>query len=204
MGARARRRVDVRRDEILSATVTLIDREGLAAVRVADVAVELGVSPSLVFYHFGTKDDLVAEAFAHAVERDLARIDKAVAPDDPVERMRGLLKVYGPTGTAVGWRVWIDAWALAQREHHVRAVLRRLDVRWEAALLQVVEAGVASGDFTCPDPVAAVRRTSALLDGLSVATLVYRTVTRTQLRAWVADHVARELGLDVEALTPAR
>jgi AcrR family transcriptional regulator len=196
MPGRARRSVDVRRDEILSATVGLIDREGLAAVRVADVAAELGVSPSLVFYHFGTKDDLVAESFAHAVERDLARIDRALAPGDPVEQLRRLLRLYGPTGQAVGWRVWIDAWALAQRETHIRQVLRRLDLRWEAALLQVVEAGVATGAFRCPEPAAAVRRTSALLDGLSVAALVYRTVTRTQLRSWVAGHVAHELGLD--------
>ena len=46
----------------------------------------------------------------------------------------------------------------------------------------------------------AVARVSALLDGLSVATLVYRSVTRAQLREWVAAAVARELGLDDEAL----
>ena len=198
MTRRARRSVDVRRDEILTATVDLVDRLGLAAVRVGDVAAELGISASLVFYHFGTKDDLVAEAFAHAVERDLGRIDKALAPDDPVEQLRRLLRLYGPTGQAVGWRVWIDAWALAQREPHIRKVLRRLDDRWEAALRQVVEDGVAAGTFTCADPGAAVRRVSALLDGLSVATLVYRTVTRAQLREWVAGHVAHELGLDVD------
>jgi len=197
---RARRAVDVRREEILNATVDLVDRLGLAAVRVGDVAAELGVSASLVFYHFGTKDDLVAEAFAHAVERDLGRIDKALAPDEPVEQLRRLLRLYGPTGQAVGWRVWIDAWALAQREPHIRKVLRRLDDRWEVALLQVVGDGVAAGVFTCADPAGAVRRVSALLDGLSVATLVYKTVSRAQLREWVAGHVAYELGIDVAEL----
>jgi AcrR family transcriptional regulator len=197
---RARRSVDVRREEILTATVDLVDRLGLAAVRVGDVANELGISASLVFYHFGTKDDLVAEAFAHAVERDLGRIDKVVASGEPVERLRKLLRLYGPTGQAVGWRVWIDAWALAQREAHIRTVLRRLDQRWEDALREVVEDGVAAGAFTCADPVASVRRVSALLDGLSVATLVYKTVTRAQLRDWVAGHVAHELGVDVATL----
>jgi AcrR family transcriptional regulator len=198
---RARRSVDVRRDEILTATVDLVDRHGLAAVRVGDVAAELGISASLVFYHFGTKDDLVAEAFAHAVERDLAKLDKAVRGDDPVEQLRRLLKLYGPTGQAVGWRVWIDAWALAQREPHIRTVLRRLDHRWSEALRQVVEDGVLAGVFTCPDPAASVARVSALLDGLSVATLVYRTVTRAQLREWVAGLVAAELGVEVETLS---
>ena len=134
------------------------------------------------------------------MERDLGRIDKVAASPDPVERLRRLLRLYAPTGQAVGWRVWIDAWALAQREAHIRSVLRRLDQRWEDALREVVDDGVAAGAFTCPDPAASVRRVSALLDGLSVATLVYKTVTRAQLRDWVAGHVAHELGVDVRTL----
>ena len=198
---RARRTVEVRREEILRATTDLLDRIGLAAIRVADVAEVLGVSPSLVFYHFGTKDALVADAFAHAVDRDLHRLDQATAKGaDPLDRLRRVLRLYGPTGAAIGWRVWIDAWALAQREPMIRKALRRLDHRWSAALLEVVEEGLADGSFSCPDPEAAVARISALLDGLSVATLVYRTVTRAQLREWVAGAVAGELGLDPETL----
>ncbi len=201
MTRRGRRAVEVRREEILTATTDLLDRIGLQAIRVADVAEELGISPSLVFYHFGTKDTLVAEAFAHAVDRDLSRLDQATAKGaDPLDRLRRVLRLYGPTGTAVGWRIWIDAWALAQREPVIRKVLRRLDQRWTTSLQEVVAAGVADGSFTCPDPEASVARVSALLDGLSVATLVYRSVTRAQLREWVAEAVARELGIDADAL----
>jgi AcrR family transcriptional regulator len=199
--SRDRRAVDERREEILTATTELLDRIGLEAIRVADVAKALGVSPGLVFYHFGTKDTLVAEAFAHAVDRDLRRLDLATTKgSDPVDRLRRVLRLYGPTGAAAGWRLWIDAWALAQREPVIRRVLRRLDQRWSAALLEVFEQGVAEDAFTCADPEAAVARVSALLDGLSVATLVYRSVTRAQLREWVASAVAAELGLDTETL----
>ena len=201
MARRDRRSVEVRRDEILAATVELLDRVGLAATRVTDVADALGVSPSLVFYHFGTKDDLVADAFAYAVERDLARLDRAAASGtDPTQRLTRVLRLYGPTGTAAGWRLWIDAWALAQREPHLRDVLRGLDRRWSTVLRGVVEEGVAQGAFRCADPAASVARVLALVDGLSVATLVHRTVTRGQLRQWVAEQVAVELGLDVAVL----
>jgi AcrR family transcriptional regulator len=191
----------VRRAEILAATTDLLDRIGLAAIRVADVAGVLGVSPALVFYHFGTKDALVADAFAHAVDRDLRRLDQAVAKgSDPVDRLRRVLRLYGPTGAASGWRVWIDAWALAQHEPVIHRVLRRLDQRWSTVLLEVVEDGVADGAFTCEDPAASVARVSALLDGLSVATLVYRSVSRAQLREWVARAVAVELGIATASL----
>jgi len=198
---RDRRTVEVRREEILTATTELLDRVGLAAIRVADVADALGVSPALVFYHFGTKDALVADAFAHAVERDLARLDTANARgSDPLDRLRRVLRLYGPTGAATGWRLWIDAWALAQREPVIRKALRGMDQRWCAVLREVVEDGVEDGAFACADPAAAVTRVSALLDGLSVAMLVYRTVTRAELKRWVAESVARELGLDPDDL----
>jgi AcrR family transcriptional regulator len=196
-----RRAVDVRKEELLDATISLLEREGLATVRVADVARALEVSPALVFYHFGTKDALIAEAFAHAVEKDLAQLDTVLArATDPLERLRGTLRRYGPTGTAVGWRLWIDAWALAQREPVIRRTLRRLDRRWCTVLRAVVEDGVADGTFRCDDPAATVARVSALLDGLSVATLVYRSVTRRHLHSWLADAVARELDLETAAL----
>jgi AcrR family transcriptional regulator len=201
MAGRARRSVEVRREEILSTTVELLDRLGLAATRVADVASALDVSPALVFYHFGTKDDLVAEAFAHAVERDLVRMEKAAHADhEPVERLRRVLRLYGPTGRATGWRIWIDAWAVALRDPHIRKVLKRLDHQWQDILRGVVDDGVASGAFTCQDPEATVARLSALVDGLSVAAVVHRTVTREQLRNWVAAQLAVELGVDVATL----
>jgi AcrR family transcriptional regulator len=192
--------VEVRREEILSATVELLDRLGLAATRVADVADALDVSPALVFYHFGTKDDLVIEAFAFEVERGLRRMEKAASGDDPVERLRRVLRLYGPTGRATGWRIWIDGWAVAQREPQLRKVLKRLDHQWQDILRGVVDDGVVSGVFTCADPAATVARLSALVDGLSVAAVVHRSVTREQLRSWVAAQLAVELGVSVETL----
>jgi AcrR family transcriptional regulator len=193
--------VAVRREEILLATIDLIERNGLAQTRVADVAGALAVSPALVFYHFKTKDALLAAAFEHAVERDLARLDAAVAQAaDPLDGLRRVFRLYGPTGDASGWRIWIDAWAVAQREPEIQRVLRELDERWETALLRVVIDGVGSGAFECADPRGAVARISALLDGLSVATLVYRTVTRDELRQWLIAAATAELGVAPEEL----
>ena len=199
---RGRRSVELRREEILTATLDLVDRVGLADTRVADVAKALEVSPALVFYHFGTKDALLAAAFEHAVERDLDQLERALARGhQPVDRLRRLLRLYGPSGAAPGWRLWIDAWALAQREPVIRGVLRRLGDRWTSVFREVVESGVAEGSFACDDPASTVARIAALIDGLSVANLVHRSVSRAQLRAWVAEAVAAELGIEADALT---
>ena len=79
-------------------------------------------------------------------------------------------------------------------------MLRRLDHQWQDILRGVVDDGVTGGAFTCADPEATVARLSALVDGLSVAALVHRSVTREQLRSWVAAQLAVELGVDVDTL----
>jgi len=198
----ARRQVGVRREEILDATVEQVRTTGLAATRVSDVAGALGCSTALVFYHFGTKDDLLVAAFEHAAARDLAHLDAAVAQgSDPLDRLRRVVRLYGPTGAAVGWKIWIDGWAYALREPAIRRTLRRLEARWVAVLRSIVQDGVADGTFTVKDPAASVAKVSALLDGLSVASLVYGSVSRTQLRAWIAETLASELGVPEDVLT---
>jgi AcrR family transcriptional regulator len=202
---RSRLAVDVRREEILAATVEHVQRVGLASTRVGDVADTLGLSSGLLFYHFGTKDALVAAAFAYAAERDLARLRRATARGaDATDRLRRVLRLYGPTGSAAGWRLWIDAWGQIERAPLIRSVLSDMNARWCTELRAVVEDGVAEGSFSCAEVTSTVSRVLALLDGLSVAYLVYRSVTRSEIRRWVAEAVALELGLDSQVLLTGR
>ena len=194
----ARRSVEVRREEILAATVVEVQRSGLAQTRVADVAAALGISPALVFYHFETKDRLLAEAFAYAAERDLVRLDKVVqGPGTATQRLRAVLKLYSPSGsTPPGWTLWVDAWAAALRSPELRTVSRKLDLRWKETVAGVIEDGVATGEFTCADPQGAAWRITALIDGLAIQVTVHRGVlTRGQMSGWVAQLAECELGL---------
>ncbi len=200
-----RQKVEVRREEILTATIDEIERRGMSALRVSDIAASLGVSSGLVFYHFDTKDALLVAALEFAVVRDAVRLDKALAKDgNPIERLRHVLTSYGPTGAAHGWTLWIEAWSTALREPPIRASLRKLDERWREALDHVIAEGVETGDFTCPDPASTVARVGALLDGLSVAALIYKSVSRKQLQTWVRDATADELGIDRALLNGAK
>jgi AcrR family transcriptional regulator len=194
----ARLTVDDRREEILRATVAQIAERGVAAIRVADVATALGVSTALVFYHFRSKDRLVAEAFAYAARRDLDRLAQVAGSGGSArQRLLRALRLYHPSGSAApGWRLWIDGWSAALREPELRRVCRRLDLRWRDTIAGLIAEGVAAGEFDCPDPEAAAWRITALIDGLSVQTTVHRGVlTRGKAEAWAYDQAARELGI---------
>jgi AcrR family transcriptional regulator len=194
----ARQAVEVRREEILRAAVGQIAARGFASTRVADVASALGISTALVFYHFATKDRLLADAFSYAAERDLARLARiASAQESAPQRLRRILKLYGPGPEPDGsWPIWIDAWAAALRVPELQAVSRRLDVHWKDVVAGVITDGVRAGDFTCPDAAAAAWRITALLDGLAVQATVHKgVVSRAQMTRWVRQVAADELGI---------
>nr|BFD81519.1 TetR family transcriptional regulator C-terminal domain-containing protein [Streptomyces sp. Xyl84] len=194
-----------RREELLRAAIGQIEARGVAAVRIADVAAVLGVSNALVLYHFSTKENLVAAAFARAAEDDLAHLRALLGRrTTALRRLRAALRWYAPTGSAKGWRLWVEGWAAALREPALRKVARDLDRQWKAALTEVVAQGVAAGEFRCPDPEGTALRLTALLDGLAVQLTCYGgTVSRTRALEWVDEALARELNVERRALTTA-
>ncbi|AZQ40839.1 TetR family transcriptional regulator [Streptomyces cyaneochromogenes] len=192
-----------RREELLRAAVEQIEARGVAAVRIADVASALGVSNALVLYHFATKEKLVAAAFTHAAEGDLGRLGRILGRrTTALRRLRAAVRWYAPTGQAKGWRLWIEGWAASLREPALQEVTRDLDRRWKAAITEVIAEGVAAGEFHCPDPTGTALRLTALLDGLAVQLTSYPgAVSRARAQEWVDETLARELGLEREALT---
>ncbi len=192
----------LRLDELLRTACDVIVQRGLANTRTSDVAAAAGVSQALVFYHFESKDRLLAQAFAYAAEQDLARLDAVVSSTDaPLRKLWSLLRLYAPTTGSKAWELWIDGWAEAQRVPDLEKVIRRLDHRWRDGTAQVIAECVAAGDATCSDPHAAAWRLTALIDGLAVQLTVHpRSITRRQLTEWVRLAAARELDVDPHRL----
>lgn len=201
--ARVRLSVEERREDLLRAAVDQIQTRGVAAVRIADIAAALGVSNALVLYHFSTKEKLLAAAFRHSAEEDLARLRELLGQrGSALHRLHTAIRWYAPTGDAKGWRLWIEGWAAAPREPALHEVASELDQQWKAALAAVIDEGVAAGEFRCADPVATAWRLTALLDGLAVQMTSYAgSLTRATLLDWSDEALARELGVDAAALT---
>ena len=158
-----------RRDEILAVTCDVVRERGFAQTRMSDVAHRLGISPPLVVYHFGSKDALLAEAFAYASRNEMADLDAiAGAADAPLDRLDALLvSGLGPS-TRASWALWIDSWGEALRSPVLRKTWRQLDDRWRAVLEEVVERGMKAGVFVTDDAAETAAVLAALIDGFGV------------------------------------
>ncbi|WP_320064759.1 TetR/AcrR family transcriptional regulator [Micromonospora sp. RTGN7] len=197
-----RRAAEIRLDALLRTACDVIAKRGLANTRTADVAQAAGVSQALVFYHFATKERLLAQAFEYAVEQDLARLDTVVRSSAaPLVKLRRMLKLYTPTGRSTSWSMWIDGWSESLRTPELEKVSRRLDLRWREDLAAVIIDGVRDGTFVCADPAGAAWRINAVMDGLAVQFAVHeRVISRRQFAEWIRLVTARELGLDPSQL----
>jgi AcrR family transcriptional regulator len=134
-----RRSAEVRLDGLLRSACDVIVERGLANTRTADVASAAGVSQALVFYHFGTKEGLLAQALAWAAELELKRLESLMdSTAAPLEKLRKILKWY----EAKPRSMWLDCWAESVRVPELEKVSRRLDLRWRDALTEVIETGV--------------------------------------------------------------
>lgn len=202
-----RKSASVRREEILAATVEEIESTGLRTLRVADVAARLELSPSLVIYHFVTKEALVSAAFAHAGENDLYRARRLAATRKPAaERLRDVVQWYMPTGSTRSWKIWIDGWSAGLFDEGVKSTFSALDREWKTILAGLIVDGAEAEEFrfsharetpeTKVEEAAedCATRILAYLDGLAVQ-LIFNpeSVSPKTLSGWVEAFVAREL-----------
>ncbi|MFB4297576.1 TetR/AcrR family transcriptional regulator [Actinomadura sp. NTSP31] len=72
------------RTALLDATAELMLEEGYAAVTTRRLGAKAGLNNALVFYYFGTMDNLFTELFRRGAERSLERLKRALRSPQPL------------------------------------------------------------------------------------------------------------------------
>ncbi len=196
--------VEERRSEILQVTCEVVIERGFAATRISDVAKRLGVSSSLIHYHFDSKEQLLAEAFAHYARKDLAEmVGEIQSGPTSVAQLDRAIQNYVPEGSDdVEWMLWIDGWGEALRNPMMKKISQELDEQSAELLQRVISGGVDAGDFTCADPRAAAMRLTALVDGLAIQFAAHDgMMNRAELINHVRTVAAAEVGIAVASFT---
>jgi AcrR family transcriptional regulator len=184
------------RARILDAAVKLIAREGIDDARIARIAMEAGVSPSLLHYHFASRDALLAEALEHSYE--LAGATRMGADQPVASRLREMIDQCLPLDEALrdDWLLWVELWLHAARRPELRETAARLYARMHAWFMEAIAEGVASGELTVAEPGRVTDRLLALIDGFGIRALSEdpaMPVERARAEIWAA--VAGDLGV---------
>jgi AcrR family transcriptional regulator len=189
------------RERILAAAVQRIASDGIDDVRIARIAMDAGVSPPLVHYHFDSRETLLAEALRYSYMRaGDTRISSGEIPAPThAERLRLMIGQCLPTTPALAedWVLWVELWLRAVRHPELRPVAEELYGRMRKWFADEIAAGIDAGEFGGDiAPIEVADRALALLDGFGIRALIGdASVPLERARAAVEASVARDLGL---------
>lgn len=145
---------DTRRDEIIAAAIEVFQRSGFRGSTLEDVAARVGVSKSLVYYYFSSKQALLAEIYARVGFLLNDRIFPALADDrlPHAQKLHDVIKEH--IAVIVENR---EIFSIYFRERHelTEAVLEETGAGRERGyvrmLRELIEDGIKAGAFAPTD-----------------------------------------------------
>lgn len=149
-GSRVERKRGKRIQEILATAADLFGERGYDAVSLEDVAERLDVTKGSLYYYFSSKDELGTAAIEALGNEWTSRLEQLPAAQQGTseERLRALLREHIDIAVreypAALWLFLIPRDWPEEQQARIKDLRRRHDTLFR----QVVEAGVAAGEFT--------------------------------------------------------
>lgn len=160
---------DVRRQQLIDATIRVLGQKGYAALTVADVAKAAGLSSGIVIFHFSSKDGLLADTMQFLAAEYRSHWDAALkaAGPSPAARLEVLLLAdFDPAVfTAEKLGAWIAFWGETQGRPTYDQICSGLDAERQATTLQLCEDLIAAQRYPL-DAQITMRALESLCDGL--------------------------------------
>ena len=165
------------RERILAAALERIATDGIDDVRIARIAMDAGVSTSLVHYHFETREALLEQALEYSFELagDVRIGEKEGDVPNHTRRLAAMVDQCLPYPGELerDWILWVELWLRAVRHTELRPTAARLYGRMRRWFVDAITAGVEAGEFDAGvDPERTADRVLALCDGFGVRALL--------------------------------
>ena len=160
------------RDRIVAAAVRVFGDKGFHSSTIADVCRESGLSVGAIYTYFSSKEELFRLSCDQIAARGLDELAERLAgATSTAQRMRIAIDLYIETideyAGAPGQISLVQAWAEADREPSVRAMLAARRERLVGAGQLLIRQGMAAGELPAWLDVDAITRGFlGLLDGL--------------------------------------
>jgi AcrR family transcriptional regulator len=142
-----------RKEQIYSTARTLFRERGYPATTVRDIAREMNMQAGSLYAHIGSKEDVLWEIVNRAADEFLAAAEPIAASDLPApDKLRALVRTHvGVLAERLEEAtIFLHEWKYLGEDRRQSVAERRR--RYEGLYRQVVEDGIASGDFAPTDP----------------------------------------------------
>jgi AcrR family transcriptional regulator len=153
---------------LIRGTYRAMARVGTQQLSLRDIAKQLDVSPALLVYHFGSKDNLLIETMHWALAGTVRRIQRQIADvEDPREAMSALMDAVFVDARANRdfHLIYMDLVQYAVRHKSFTRLTELLHHHINDTYAKVILQGVEAGVFQVDDVDLAARQVRAIVEG---------------------------------------
>jgi AcrR family transcriptional regulator len=161
---------EARRAELVSAAAAVFARQGVANTAVSDIVRAAGVAQGTFYLYFDSKDDAVLAVVDRIAEGLVTGTTERVASSaSAVDKLMSFTGVLSDAGSEPGAAALVDLMHLPENRLLHDRLAEDMTGRLVPLLHEVIEQGVAEGDFAVDDPQAAAWFVLAGLRGVELA-----------------------------------
>lgn len=172
-----------RRTALLVAAIDEIARKGTRGMRVEEVAKAAGVSPALIYHHFGDRSTLLQNALEYIGQTADAYTTPAGGTGRDMIEAVLLGEIQDDTGVRTNSAAWGELRDTAIFDEALRPTITRLTQQWIDDLAALVQAGIDDGSIVAAHEIDATGvQLTALVEGISSRWLTGQ-LTTTAARA---------------------
>ena len=184
---------------IREVALELFSARGFSSVTTKDIADATGFNPALIYYYFGSKDELFRRAVTLAVERAFEQFRIArEGLKHPRDILYGWLdnhvREYETISKLI--KIAIDYAKTAKRNVRIDEAIRRFYDDEREVLRQALSAGIANGEFRAVDVDETATFISTYLDGVFVRAMMLKEFDPIaaigELRSFLSSHLRRK------------
>ena len=197
---------EVRREQLILATIKCIENNGLSGTTMAQVTQEAGLSLGIANLHFESKDKLLVETLEYVTEeynRGLAAIMDDEGYESTASRIEAVLKFdFSPAIVRKEkLAVWVAFWGESRARPTYQRICTRSDLSAENAMGKLIQAAIDEGGYKHQDAAVLASGYTAVVDGLWLDLLLCpahltitkaRRVARNYLANALPDHIPQE------------
>ena len=190
---------EVRREQLISATIKCIARNGMSATTMAEVTREAGLSQGIVNLHFESKEKLliatlrtVADEYNHGQRRILDSSTHAAV----AERIAALLNFdFSPIVVHKDkLAVWFAFWGEAKSRPTYHQICSASDIATDAAIRSLFQDAIDEGGYSTVSAELLAQGYTALIDGLWLDLLITpRRISRKRAKQIATLYLANAL-----------
>lgn len=179
-----------------SSAFELFAHQNYSSVRIKDIATATGLNSALIYYYFGSKEDLFVKVIETAVENAFRKFDNVIGNDNgPKEILFLWIEIHITQFHLLQKlaKISLDYSSTNGRIQSIDKAIKKFYEKESVILKNTIKEGIASGQFREVNPAEMAMLISTFLDGVLFRNVMFPTFKYKQaiqiMRTFVFDRL---------------